>query len=178
MRILAAINFSMKTTISLFLILLVIVAEAQQSYVIIDSISSPEESKQPTWIALEKKHKHRIDHIPTGEAIVALPPGDYSIRHIDFSRHESSGNGSIYLKKDDYFSFEIKENEVTLVGTIVVELDKRKKNNQYIRLERTEALLMAACQRNKNVLDKTPVRIVYFDGSHKLVKLECESKPA
>lgn len=149
---------------------------AAEAYLLMDSTVIPTTSKQPTWIALERKG--HLLHLPVGESIIPIEPGHYWVKHIDFEKIAHFGFGTVHWKSGPgLFSFRVFPDSITHVG--VLELMKGQRD-QYgtdykPQLRFIPELLKRACQKNPDAFAKLPVKYLDKADEIKTMKVRCET---
>ena len=125
----------------------------QKSYLIFD-LRAPFSVKTPTWLAV--RHQRALKHLPNGESIVEISPGEYQLVHIDFENNIYSGNGTIYFPTPSHFRAEA--GVIYYLGTIeIVKAGPDKFTMSYLV---DEAVIRSACKKAFSVIATFPVSTV------------------
>ena len=149
-------------------------AQANDAYVVIDAMRYPLSAIQPKLIAVREVRSRKEIHLPTGDALLALRPGDYYVDHIDSDLHVADLNAvqtafdleSGYIPKKAV-RFSVVPETITYVGLFRQEKTK-------IRLLPAKDIFGWACSTDAGVFARLPVRIKLADGSCKHVKIRCD----
>ena len=148
-------------------------ARAEQAFIIVDAMRLPPTARQPTWIALMRKG--RLVHIATGQTIVGLDPGHYSLHHIDFGKSEYSGIGTVAIVGMRNYYVEASLDSIGYMGMIQIGSHTGQFNfGDKIKLVPENALLERACHSSPEVLARLPVRIRIGRRQARLLKVRCK----
>jgi hypothetical protein len=144
-----------------------------EAYVIIDAISLPESSKQPTWLAV--KRGNRLVHLPTKQSIVKVNPGKYRLYHFDFNKPRSNGAGTIFSTDFGGYEFEALPDSIVYVGLFVLEDDQSNPKESKVRVANSQLLLEWACDTNPEIFKRMPVKFLGAENDGKEVRINCDT---
>ena len=146
---------------------------AGEAYLLIDAISLPESSKQPTWLGVRKGS--RMHHFPTRQSIIHVAPGRYRLHHIDFDRSKRIGSDTIFTSDPEEFVFKALQDSIIYVGLVQVEQDRLKSRKNKVKIETTKLLFEWACDKNPKVFKRLPVKFLGDENAGKEIRINCET---
>ena len=145
---------------------------ADEAYLLIDSIVTPTNKKQPTWIALSGNR--RAVHLPAGESILSIEPGRYWVEHIDFGENKHFGFGTVnWDPGPGLFSFTVFPDAITYVGIVELNMGQQRpyETDYTPRLRFVPELLEWACHKNPSAFSKLPVK--YVNNEDEVKRSKC-----
>lgn len=166
-----------RTTLFVTLILITNFSLASEAYLIIDAVRLPSTKNQPTWIALKKKGQFRYVHLRTGESIVSVEPGIYSLKHIDFQKNQRSGIGTLIFDRENEIRFEAVPDSITYVGLIHIKYYgwRRGKKKYDAKIRQADKIFEWACYNRPGLFEQKAVRFPDKDGSIKQIRVRCKT---
>ena len=141
------------------------------AYLIVDSVVTDQNMKQPTWIALESKLG--CFHVDARKKLVKIIPGRYRLAHIDFQDSVHKGDGTVFPGKISREYIKIHKNTINYLGSIRLK-PKGKGGRKYgYEVDFSRNLLEVSCNVNPDIFISLPVFFVFNDDGRKEYTIKC-----
>ena len=146
-----------------------------EAYLLIDAISIPESSKQPTWLGFRKGSQMR--HIATKQNIVSVEPGIYRLHHIDYDKSKQSCFDFLNLINSDEIVVKAIDNTIVYVGLVQIKISHSRLTIKQGSVEviNTKLLFDWACDKNPEVFKRLPVKFMGEENAGKEIRIKCET---
>lgn len=167
---------NIKSVLFLTTFMLSNLASAQETYIMIDAVTLPRDSKQPTWIGMQFKTFRRALHLPTGKSLIPIKAGKFRIVHIDFQQNTHSELETLHFTESSPIQIDIAPGVINYVGLLQLEKDHHtgREATFNLSLVSDNQMISWACYEHADVFERMPLRMVNREGNEKLMKIKCK----